>query len=210
MNSNFHKRRQRKKHEQRNMKESWTAHQAAGCWWNWNYNVIPPPPVKTPTLYQYIPPDMTDTRTAAVGEASVVVLPTGGSCIVAHPSRYGWCTELPHNGSGSAAPPLLPRRRATPSSHTHSTQHTYTHIGTMEVAIQAVRGKASQRNEPFLQDVARARAVFAGIKSEGRSLTPDEVRQQQQQQLRKKMPNSVRRRPDYMLLGTSIGSLNRR
>lgn len=53
----------------------------------------------------------------------------------------------------------------------------------MDIAIQAVRGKTTRAtggkvciSDPFLQDVAEARAVFAGLGSEGRNLTSQEVR----------------------------------
>lgn len=53
----------------------------------------------------------------------------------------------------------------------------------MDLSIQAVRNKttrvvegAQQRNDLFLQEVAQAREVFAGLESQGRTLTSEEVR----------------------------------
>ncbi|CAN0392062.1 unnamed protein product, partial [Ectocarpus sp. 12 AP-2014] len=54
----------------------------------------------------------------------------------------------------------------------------------MDIAIQAVRAKTGrslegppQSNDEFLQDVAAARGVYAGLQSEGRGLTSEEVRE---------------------------------
>ncbi|CAN0073298.1 unnamed protein product, partial [Ectocarpus sp. 8 AP-2014] len=54
----------------------------------------------------------------------------------------------------------------------------------MDVAIQGVRAKTGrsleglpQSNDEFLQDVAAARGVYAGLQSEGRGLTSEEVRE---------------------------------
>lgn len=52
----------------------------------------------------------------------------------------------------------------------------------MDLAISAVRGKMTRAlegtlldDDPFLRDVARARAIFKDLDSQGRSLTPQEV-----------------------------------
>ncbi|CAM9258645.1 unnamed protein product [Ectocarpus fasciculatus] len=54
----------------------------------------------------------------------------------------------------------------------------------MDIAIQAVRAKTGrslegppQSNDEFLRDVAAARGVYAGLESEGRGLTSEEVRE---------------------------------
>ncbi|CAB1104763.1 unnamed protein product [Ectocarpus sp. CCAP 1310/34] len=56
----------------------------------------------------------------------------------------------------------------------------------MDIAIQAVRAKTGrslegppQSNDEFLEDVAAARGVYAGLQSEGRGLTSEEVRKLQ-------------------------------
>lgn len=53
----------------------------------------------------------------------------------------------------------------------------------MDLSIQAVRTKTTrvvegsqQQNDVFLQDVARAREMFARVESQGRTLTSEEVR----------------------------------
>lgn len=75
------------------------------------------------------------------------------------------------------------------TQHTHETQKSVrpcakkTPASVMDIAIQAVRAKTGrslegppQSNDEFLRDVAAARGVYAGLESEGRGLTSEEVR----------------------------------
>lgn len=55
-------------------------------------------------------------------------------------------------------------------------------LAVMDIAVQAVRSKTTRSldgtscgNDAFLRDVAKARAVFGGLQTEGRSLTSEEV-----------------------------------